>query len=71
MIILIGVMEYVVFVILFGFEFCMLFDVIGFELKRQKRGCQSAFTFKTTGHLHDCVWIVDTKIFFFFRSISI
>ena len=37
MIILIGVMEYVVFVILFGFEFCMLFDVIGFELKRQKQ----------------------------------
>ena len=35
MIILIGVMEYVVFVILFGFEFFMLFDVIGFELKRQ------------------------------------
>ena len=30
-------MEYVVFVILFGFEFCMLFDVIGFELKRQKQ----------------------------------
>ena len=24
-----------------------------------------------TGHLHDCVWIVDTKIFLFFRSISI
>ena len=37
MIILIGVMEYVVFVILFGFEFCILFDVIGFELKRQKQ----------------------------------
>ena len=37
MIILIGVMEYVVFVILFGFEFCMLFDVIGFELKKQKQ----------------------------------
>ena len=37
MIILIGVMEYIVFVILFGFEFCMLFDVIGFELKRQKQ----------------------------------
>ena len=36
------------FQILFGFEFCMLFDVIGFELKRQKQGCQSAFTFKTT-----------------------
>ena len=37
MIIPIGVMEYVVFVILFGFEFCMLFDVIGFELKKQKQ----------------------------------
>ena len=49
----------------------MLFGVIGFELKRQKQGCQSAFTFKTIGHLHDCVWIVDTKIFLFFRSISI
>ena len=37
-----------------------------------KQSCQSAFTFKTTGHLHDCVcvWIVDTKIFLFFRSIS-
>ena len=33
MIILIGVMEYVVFVILFGFELFMLFDFIGFELK--------------------------------------
>ena len=49
----------------------MLFDVIGFELKRQKQGCQSALTFKITGHLHDCDWIVDTKIFLFFRSINI
>ena len=42
MIILIGVIEYVVFVILFGFEFCMLFDVIGFELKRQKQSSRVA-----------------------------